>query len=170
MSNASSKAITSSTTSSESAPRSSTNDALGVTSPSSTPNCSETICFTLSSTAIAGPPARRRARRKPLSLTGSRPSVKAAKGGALSFRPIPIAQLRLPVNQRNFHPIDKDVLHVRLHVERIAIGHHHICHLVHIKRTQLIGHAEHLRRIQRHRLQRLVIRQAIGHRIAGSIR
>src|ERR1700674_6103425 len=48
---ASSKAITSSTVSSESAPRSSTNEALGVTSPSSTPNCSTIICFTFSSTA-----------------------------------------------------------------------------------------------------------------------
>ncbi|SPF44680.1 exported hypothetical protein [Candidatus Sulfotelmatobacter kueseliae] len=51
MSKASSKAMTSSTVSSESAPRSSTNDALAVTSPSSTPNCSTMICFTLSSTA-----------------------------------------------------------------------------------------------------------------------
>jgi hypothetical protein len=45
------KAITSSTVSSESAPRSSTNEALEVTSPSSTPNCSTIICFTFSSTA-----------------------------------------------------------------------------------------------------------------------
>src|SRR5208283_2092163 len=45
------KAMTSSTVSSESAPRSSTNEALGVTSPSSTPNCSTMICFTFSSTA-----------------------------------------------------------------------------------------------------------------------
>src|ERR1700722_18552242 len=51
MSKASSKAITSSTVSSESAPRSSTNEALEVTSPSSTPNCSTIICFTFSSTA-----------------------------------------------------------------------------------------------------------------------
>src|ERR1700758_2411566 len=53
MSKASSKAITSSTVSSESAPRSSTNDALEVTSPSSTPNCSTMICFTFSSVADA---------------------------------------------------------------------------------------------------------------------
>src|SRR6202795_2093759 len=51
MSKASSKAITSPPVSSESAPRSSTNEALGVTSPSSTPNCSTIICFTFSSTA-----------------------------------------------------------------------------------------------------------------------
>src|SRR5437016_3340409 len=51
MSKASSNAITSSTVSSESAPRSSTNDALGVTSPSSTPSCSTMICLTFSSTA-----------------------------------------------------------------------------------------------------------------------
>src|SRR5258708_2328693 len=51
MSKASSKAMTSSTVSSESAPRSSTKEALGVTSPSSTPSCSTMICFTLSSTA-----------------------------------------------------------------------------------------------------------------------
>src|ERR1700683_1302423 len=51
MSKPSSNAITSSTVSSESAPRSSTNDALEVTSPSSTPNCSTIICFTFSSTA-----------------------------------------------------------------------------------------------------------------------
>src|SRR5207253_9209265 len=50
MSKASSKAITNSTVSSESAPRSSTNDAFDVTSPSSTPNCSTMICLTLSST------------------------------------------------------------------------------------------------------------------------
>src|SRR5271165_2631740 len=55
MSKASSKAITSSTVSSESAPRSSTNDALGVTSPSSTPSCSTMICFTRSSTDAMRP-------------------------------------------------------------------------------------------------------------------
>src|SRR5256885_4684408 len=48
--NASSNAITNSTWSSESAPRSSTNDAVGVTSASSTPSCSTIICFTRSST------------------------------------------------------------------------------------------------------------------------
>src|SRR5579871_2685021 len=47
----SSNAMTSSTVSRESAPRSSTNEALGVTSPSSTPSCSTMICFTFSSTA-----------------------------------------------------------------------------------------------------------------------
>src|SRR5215472_17091736 len=52
ISNASSKAITSSTVSSESAARSSTKEALGVTSPSSTPSCSTIICFTFSSTAV----------------------------------------------------------------------------------------------------------------------
>src|SRR5271167_2404041 len=41
--------MTSSTVSSESAPRSSTKEALGVTSASSTPNCSTMICFTRSS-------------------------------------------------------------------------------------------------------------------------
>src|SRR5258708_12619935 len=57
MPNASSNAITSSTTSSESAPKSSTNDAVGVTSASSTPSCSTIICFTRSSTlAIPVPP------------------------------------------------------------------------------------------------------------------
>src|SRR5437763_891588 len=43
--------MTSSTVSSESAPRSSTKEAFGVTSPSSTPSCSTIICFTFSSTA-----------------------------------------------------------------------------------------------------------------------
>src|SRR5215468_12747975 len=52
ISNASSKAMTSSTVSSESAPRSSTKEAFGVTSPSSTPSCSTMICFTFSSTAV----------------------------------------------------------------------------------------------------------------------
>src|SRR5260370_29737106 len=57
MPNASSNAITNSTWSSESAPRSSTNDAVGVTSASSTPSCSTIICFTRSSTlAIPIPP------------------------------------------------------------------------------------------------------------------
>src|SRR5436309_951989 len=57
MPKASSNAITNSTWSSESAPRSSTNDAVGVTSASSTPSCSTIICFTRSSTlAIPVPP------------------------------------------------------------------------------------------------------------------
>src|SRR5271157_728898 len=49
ISKASSKAMTNSTVSSESAPRSSTKDAPGVTSASSTPNCSTMICLTRSS-------------------------------------------------------------------------------------------------------------------------
>src|SRR5271166_3703589 len=52
ISKASSKAMTNSTVSRESAPRSSTKEALGVTSPSSTPSCSTMICFTRSSTAV----------------------------------------------------------------------------------------------------------------------
>src|SRR6185369_7085467 len=52
MPNSSSNAITSSTVSRESAPRSSTNDASGVTSSSSTPSCSTMMLFTLSETAI----------------------------------------------------------------------------------------------------------------------
>src|SRR5580704_9223365 len=57
MPKASSNAITNSTWSSESAPRSSTNDAVGVTSASSTPSCSTIICLTRSSTlAIPVPP------------------------------------------------------------------------------------------------------------------
>src|SRR5712692_8554130 len=57
MPKASSNAMTNSTWSSESAPRSSTNDAVGVTSASSTPSCSTIICFTRSSTlAIPVPP------------------------------------------------------------------------------------------------------------------
>src|SRR3954453_18917113 len=43
--------MTNSTVSSESAPRSSTKEAVGVTSPSSTPSCSTIICLTFSSTA-----------------------------------------------------------------------------------------------------------------------
>src|SRR5829696_6188745 len=50
--NSSSKAMTSSTVSRESAPRSSTNDASGVTSSSSTPSCSTMMLLTLSATAI----------------------------------------------------------------------------------------------------------------------
>src|SRR5215471_7874959 len=52
MSKASSKAMTSSTVSRESAPKSSTKEALEVTSPSSTPSCSTMICLTFSSTAV----------------------------------------------------------------------------------------------------------------------
>src|SRR5215208_6939409 len=50
--NSSSNAMTSSTVSRESAPRSSTNDASGVTSSSSTPSCSTIMLLTLSATAI----------------------------------------------------------------------------------------------------------------------
>src|SRR5579859_5745961 len=49
VSNSSSSAITSSTVSSESAPRSLTKWALGVTSAASTPSCSTMICLTRSS-------------------------------------------------------------------------------------------------------------------------
>src|SRR5215831_20519102 len=52
-SNSSSKAITSSTVSRESAPRSSMNFALGLTSSSSTPSCSQMISLTRSSTGLA---------------------------------------------------------------------------------------------------------------------
>src|SRR5215212_11254922 len=54
-SNASSKAITNSTMSRESAPRSSTNDAVLSTCASSTPNCSTMICFTFCSTDMNPP-------------------------------------------------------------------------------------------------------------------
>src|SRR5262249_19029171 len=54
--NSSSKAITSSTMSSESAPRSSVKLASGVTSSASTPSCSTMMLLTLSATAIALPP------------------------------------------------------------------------------------------------------------------
>src|SRR5215471_6787286 len=53
MSKCSSSAMTSSTVSRESAPRSSMNLAFGVTSSSSTPSCSMMISFTFSSTAFA---------------------------------------------------------------------------------------------------------------------
>src|SRR5882762_3433240 len=55
ISKASSKAITNSTISSESAPRSSTNEAVLSTWLSSTPNCSTMICFTLCSTDMSPP-------------------------------------------------------------------------------------------------------------------
>src|SRR5437867_2587953 len=51
--NSSSRAITSSTVSSESAPRSSTNEAVGTTSSASTPSCSTMIPLTFSSTFIS---------------------------------------------------------------------------------------------------------------------
>src|SRR5581483_10793944 len=54
-SKASSKAMTNSTISRESAPRSSTNDALLSTWLSSTPSCSTMICFTFCSTAMIPP-------------------------------------------------------------------------------------------------------------------
>src|SRR5579883_2304602 len=69
MSKASSNAMTSSTVSSESAPRSSTKEALLVTSPSSTPSCSTMICFTFSSTAAIRSP-RQRTRGRALVLIG----------------------------------------------------------------------------------------------------
>src|SRR5512147_2488993 len=49
--NSSSRAMTSSTVSSESAPRSFTNEASGFTSPSGTPSCSAMIFFTFASTS-----------------------------------------------------------------------------------------------------------------------
>src|SRR6185436_4682126 len=59
MSYSSSRAMTNSTISRESAPRSSMNDASGVTSSSLTPNCSQMISFTFPSTgdAIRTPPS-----------------------------------------------------------------------------------------------------------------
>src|SRR4029450_5101996 len=57
MSKCSSRAMTSSTVSRESAPRSSMNFAFGLTSSSSTPNCSTMISFTFSSTDFAMNPS-----------------------------------------------------------------------------------------------------------------
>src|SRR5262245_59403421 len=59
-SNSSSNAITSSTVSRESAPRSSMNLAFGLTSSSSTPSCSQMISFTRSSTGLAMTTSSRR--------------------------------------------------------------------------------------------------------------
>src|SRR4029077_4474786 len=75
MPNASSKAITSSTVSSESAPRSSTNEAVGVTSASSTPSCSTIICFTRSSTLaiLVIPPISAIWNPRPLHMRGLGP-------------------------------------------------------------------------------------------------
>src|SRR5689334_11865808 len=67
MSKFSSRAMTSSTVSRESAPRSSMNFALGLTSSSSTPSCSMMISFTFSSTDFAmnpSPPERELERRR----------------------------------------------------------------------------------------------------------
>src|SRR5215470_16473997 len=72
--------MTSSTVSSESAPRSSIKEAVGVTSDSSTPNCSTMICLTLSSTedAILKPSYVYTARALTLEQTGNyRSALKA---------------------------------------------------------------------------------------------
>src|SRR5687768_6432838 len=71
MPNSSSNAMTSSTVSSESAPRSSTNDASGVTSSSSTPSCSTMMPFTLSATAIQPPLKKEEGRRIRMTLLPS---------------------------------------------------------------------------------------------------
>src|SRR6476660_5890563 len=80
MLNASSNAITSSTVSRESAPRSSTNEASGVTSLASTPSCSTMMLLTFSSTLIGYPflLAQKAAVFLPRSLAGaSRSHVEA---------------------------------------------------------------------------------------------
>src|SRR5271170_2317807 len=104
MPKASSKAITSSTVSRESAPKSSTNDAVGVTSPSSTPSCSTIICFTRSSTlAMLFIP--------PLSATASAPlnpskpthsmrrKVKGQPSRGGCFSPPAVRPLRCPLSR-----------------------------------------------------------------------
>src|ERR1700733_10913432 len=79
----SSKAITSSTVSSESAPKSSTNEAVGVTSPSSTPSCSTMICFTRSSTlAILYVPPLSASCNRALDLSGRSRRVKFGQARA----------------------------------------------------------------------------------------
>src|SRR5271157_3262149 len=114
ISKASSKTITSSTVSSESAPRSSTKEAPGVTSASSTPNCSTMICFNRSSTesidiscravtsAAAGKPVSVIAARKPCKqcrrLSGKKKQTATSRAARYSPRP---ARFILPVRVCN---------------------------------------------------------------------
>lgn len=47
--------------------------------------------------------------------------------------PVLVAQLGLLAHQRNFLALNEDVLHVGLHVQRIAVGDNDVAHLAHFK-------------------------------------
>ena len=67
-----------------------------------------------------------------------------------------IAQLCLLADQWNFLALNEDVLHIRLHVQRIAIGNNDVAHLAHIERTQVLVHAPYLRGVNGKGLERFV--------------
>jgi hypothetical protein len=70
-----------------------------------------------------------------------------------------IPELGLPRLHRNRVTLDINLLYIGAHIQRIAIGNHHIRGLAFVQRAQLIGNAPDLGRVEGDRLQRLVVRQ-----------
>src|ERR1700690_2950409 len=168
MPKASSKAMTSSTVSSESAPRSSTNEAVGVTSPSSTPSCSTIICLTRSSTlaSLIAPPIFRLAR-----APGKVPQAGASaqKQPAHSMRGVRPGQPYAPISNgatsflddapklSHVHPA-VDVEHLPGDVAGLVAGEKHdSC-------RDFAVFAEPRKRYQRFHFVFQIVRKRIGHR------
>jgi hypothetical protein len=59
--------------------------------------------------------------------------LRAFAASSVSLFPVLIAQLCLLADQGNFLPLNKDVLYVSLHVQRIAIRDHYIAHLAYVE-------------------------------------
>src|ERR1700722_1331771 len=66
--------------------------------------------------------------------------------------------------------LDDEVAHLRLELEWISVGHDDVGEFSRLEGAELIGQAENLRGVQHHRFQRLVMRQAVGHRGTGVLR
>src|SRR5262249_39703230 len=93
--------------------------------------------------------SRSRPFRSTLPLFGD---VKGRERQAPKKLPVTVPQLRLPAHQRNFFAVDEDVFHICLHVQRIAVRHHHVRQFAGVKRAQPISYAPHLSGINGERL------------------
>src|SRR5262249_45104123 len=175
----------SSTRSSESAPRSSTKDALGVTSPSSTLSWSTMICFTLSSTpGMQTPPvctnahitnssvymalgkagkARKSGHRSALLPAMTRSATHATlhlpgTGRRRWPTAVLIAKPRLSVLHGDAAPRDEYLLDIGFHIQGIAVGNHNIGRFADIERAQTVCHSPYFGRINGDGLQSFLIR------------
>src|SRR5580658_1999353 len=86
------------------------------------------------------------------------------------LRPLAILLVKLAmlVIRAGQLPLDEEITHLRLQFQRIAIRHNNVRKFSRRERTQLIRQSKHLRCIQHHRFQSLVVRQTVRHRGPGT--
>src|SRR5271155_338447 len=81
------------------------------------------------------------------------------------LRPLAILLVKLAmlVIRAGQLPLDEEVAHLRLQLQRIAVGHNDVRKLSGLERAQLVRQTKNLRGIQHHRFQRLVVRKSVSH-------